>query len=274
MDARYRHKMPDMNFRPAPPPAATVCQVADRIGHLLADRVRQYDIHCRLADAMGNALAKKLLAQHRMRTKRVMAAPGAVSDPSGFDDGAMSERGVWTTDAVDRDGEVVVTTGADLSDFEINPVVFVDHRSPNHPWPIAKAAGPHGRCTAQVEAHRITGTIFYSQSDPQAVQFYYLAREGILRGYSIGFQPTVEPVPLPVTKHNPRPGYRFDKWKLLELSKVGLPSNPYAVTLTAPAAAQARSFLDKGRIADDPILPAVRKYLEAVAQPRRAAMAW
>ena len=224
----------------------------------------------RRAPALGFAFAAK--------DKLAISTAGASVLENGFDDAKLCERGVISLETPDRVGDVVVSAGGDWTDFAKSPSVFFNHQSEWLPIPIGQACDPEDperRCTIQPEPGRILATTYYARSIPEGAQFYAMSKEGILRGYSIGFDPLTEPVRLPATSDNPNPGFRYDRWRGLEYSKVGLPCHPGAVTLAEPAAERLRDLLDAGKIAGERINPLVRKsLLPLAAKPRGVWRGW
>lgn len=158
------------------------------------------------------------------------------------------ERGQFTarisTDALDRDGEIVVPGGCNSKEYERNPVVFWNH----------DANMPIGKCVALKREERwITATAkFAKRPDDYVGEFFpdfarAMVEQGIVKGVSIGF------IPLPDGGRHPTKGDRekwgdgiqwvHSKWKLLEFSLAPLQSNPEALVLAVGKG------LDRGRLA-------------------------
>lgn len=121
---------------------------------------------------------------------------------------------VGTTGNLDRHGDTVNPDGWILENFLKNPVIFVNHNS----WslPIGKAIN-----VEKVE----NGLIFdiqFSKTLPKATEVWGLVEEGIMKAWSVGF----------IVLDWGRPGdeYTIMKQELLELSIVGLPANPDAMS--------------------------------------------
>ena len=149
-----------------------------------------------------------------------------------------SERAVVmsiTTDAIDRDGEVMLPKGAVLKDFKKNPVVQWVHDYDKPPVGTAAWIKPteHGIASKVVYARR-PATL------PEAVEWFPdtlldLNRQNVLRGASIGFVPLKSHAPTP-KEIRANPDWAeihrvHDKWLLLEFSLVPIPSNPDALVL-------------------------------------------
>lgn len=121
---------------------------------------------------------------------------------------------VGTTGNLDRHGDTVNPDGWILENFLKNPVIFVNHNSWN--LPIGKAIN-----VEKVE----NGLIFdiqFSKTLPKATEVWGLVEEGIMKAWSVGF----------IVLDWGRPGdeYTIMKQELLELSIVGLPANPDAMS--------------------------------------------
>ena len=130
---------------------------------------------------------------------------------------------VITTKQVDRDGEVVIPRGIDVTNYRKNPVVFFNHRSHNDP--------PVGRnLDMQVSDDEVTAITQFAgveQMHPQAEMLYRLYRDGFMKSWSVGFRVSKES-PQPVMAGQTR--RTILEWDLLEYSAVGIPANPGAVT--------------------------------------------
>jgi HK97 family phage prohead protease len=158
------------------------------------------------------------------------------------------ERGQFTarisTDALDRDGEIVVPGGMNSKEYERAPVVFWNH---DRNMPI-------GQCVALKREERwITATAqFATRPENWEGQWFpdfakAMVEQRIIRGVSIGF------VPLPDGGRHPTKGDRekwgdgitwvHSKWKLLEFSLAPLQANPEALVLAVGKG------LDRGRLA-------------------------
>jgi HK97 family phage prohead protease len=141
---------------------------------------------------------------------------------------------VITTDAIDRHKEVVLPGGIDTAAYRKNPVVLWSHNSSfGHDLP------PIGKCLWIKPTGDKRGLVAKTQfaRDDFSQNIFDLFREGILRGFSIGFQPVVEDMSPPTTKElRERPEWAavrciYRKSSLLEYSAVSIPANPEALAL-------------------------------------------
>ena len=126
---------------------------------------------------------------------------------------------VGSTEAQDRDGEIIRASGWDLKNYKKNPVFMWahDYRSP----PIGKALN------VKKEDGRLTFEIKFA--DAETYQFadtiYRLYKGGFLNATSVGFMPKE----WTDGDGKEAPSRTFTKQELLELSAVPVPSNPEAL---------------------------------------------
>lgn len=135
-----------------------------------------------------------------------------------------------TTEAVDRDREVVIAKGIDLTHYNANPIVLL-----NHDWkglPLGKALWikDHGNGLTAKTQYAKRPAEHAGEWIPESV--YSLIKQDMLPGKSIGFIPLEHRSPdkseiaaRPELKNAKR---LITKAALLEYSVVGVPSNPEA----------------------------------------------
>ena len=146
-----------------------------------------------------------------------------IKDPD-IDEGERAVISAISTEAVDRDHEVMLLKGVDLKWYKRNPVVMYGHNY--SALPVGKNAWirkDKGRLMAK--------TVFASaEANPIAENIYQLFKEKILRSWSVGF--------IVLESREPKED-EFDgqdvrrvitKWVLLEYSAVPIPSNMEALT--------------------------------------------
>src|SRR3990167_877480 len=123
-----------------------------------------------------------------------------------------------TTDAVDRERDVLSAAGWKLDHYLKNPVVLWahDYRQP----PIARA-----REIVSTE-HGLSSLAEFPPKGvhPFADTIYDLLKGGFLNSASVGFNPTKPPV-----YNEERKGYDYAEQELLEFSVVPVPANPEAL---------------------------------------------
>ena len=132
------------------------------------------------------------------------------------DPAALVIRSVISTSEPDRAGDVVVPSGMrNLDEFMRNPVVL---------WAHQRTLPPVGVCRRlEIQGDRIVAETQFAKGVPFAEDVFRLYEQGILRAWSIGFEP------VRVTPQ--RRGLRYDEWNLLEYSAVPVPENPRALTV-------------------------------------------
>lgn len=125
-----------------------------------------------------------------------------------------------STSSIDRAGDIVEPSGADVANFMKNPVVLA-----NHDYSIENIIG---RATSiKIQSDGLTATTQFHDKGLGADAFE-LVNTGFARAWSIGFRPT-EHESMKDDKGSFK-GFRFTKWELLEYSLVAIPANPDAVS--------------------------------------------
>ena len=133
-----------------------------------------------------------------------------------------------STDAIDRDGEVVVPRGIDKTHFQKNPVVLWAHDY--RTMPIGKALW-----TKRTDDGRRFLALTQFNHSPLGEAIFRLYQSGDLNAFSIGFQvldwsaPTEKEI-----KERPELEtckYMLRKTSLLEYSAVPVPANPEALVM-------------------------------------------
>lgn len=140
---------------------------------------------------------------------KYMSAP-VVLDP------ALGERQIMVVASdptLDRTKDVMRPEGCVLDNYQNNPIVLASH-DPTQPIGSAKAAIRNGRVEALID-------FAPAGISAKADEFCGLAKAGVLRAVSVGFDP-IEYQP------NKAGGYDYNKWELMELSVVAVPANPGA----------------------------------------------
>jgi len=134
---------------------------------------------------------------------------------------------VISSDAVDRDGEVVSPRGMKKKNFSGNPVVMKNHDYSS--LPIGKALW------VKADGNKVLSKYRVSDATQEARDVFGLLQDGTLKAHSIGFISHYKSKP--TTKEiNERPDLADAKlihrdWSLHEFSVVGVPCNPEALAL-------------------------------------------
>lgn len=136
-------------------------------------------------------------------------------------------RAIVSTEARDRDRDIIRQAGWELSNFLANPLLLASHdyyslRSVIGQWESMEV----------VNGPRMEGVARYliGQGNEEADWAYKLAENG-LAAYSVGFIPK----DFKQFKDGDGYGYEFTRQELLEVSHVSVPSNPQALQLMAKA---------------------------------------
>lgn len=130
--------------------------------------------------------------------------------------GATTYTVVASTEGLDRDRDTIRASGWRLENFMLNPVILLghDHKAP----PVARAVDvkvKEGQLVLEIE--------FPPQGVyPAADMARTLVAQGFLRGASVGFNGLR-------SKPNDDGGTDYLEQELLEVSLVGIPSNPLAL---------------------------------------------
>ena len=124
-----------------------------------------------------------------------------------------------STEALDRQNDVMVASGAQLSNYKRNPVVL---------WAHQYATPPIGRNLWIKRPKDKPGLLAKTQfaNTEFADEIFQLYKEQFLNAWSVGF------VPLETKDaEDGGNGRRIEKWDLLEYSAVPVPANPEALQL-------------------------------------------
>lgn len=120
---------------------------------------------------------------------------------------------IASTNAIDRQGEVIDPAGWELKRFMDNPVILWAHNYSE--LPIGKAIKTY----VDERGLIVDGVFASAEANPKAQQVRTLYEEGMLTAVSVGF------IPLE------RNGSLITKSELLEISFVPVPANPEALSL-------------------------------------------
>jgi len=176
----------------------------------------------------------------RRLTKDFAPSGPPVPATLNVDKGRMAVTLVISHRSRDREGDILEPSGLDLTNYALNPVVYLDHAK-QFTLPIGRAMTPDGRLTVRAERDRVVATTYFSQTLREAEQVFHLIAEGMMPGASVGFAPRpggVEPLD--------GSGRRYTDWELLEYSHTAIPMNPRCVEVL-------RSRLSAGKIAGRPM---------------------
>jgi hypothetical protein len=153
--------------------------------------------------------------------------------PASWDPKARSARFVMSAEVEDRDRDIIIQAGLDLTEFMKNPVAPFAHRSTD--FPIGVWTDIEKLLTARPKRHEGTLNLVPEGTDGVADRLAFHIAAGSIRACSVGFVPrTVERREVPEGANKIfSPGYRILEAELVECSPVSIPSNPAALAKSA-----------------------------------------
>lgn len=179
-----------------------------------------------------------------------------ISSPA-IDPGDMSVTATINTPAIDRDDEVILPSGVDVTNYTTNPVVLWEHGWGGIDTPIAKCEDQQGNLALEMSETEIVGTAYFTDRDMTSYQIFSLIDAGIIRATSIH----VLPRPNTAQFKNLEDGRRivvFPDTEMVEWSFGRIGVNPEAV----------RKICDDRKIAGEKIAESLLKSLSRFAAPR------
>ena len=138
-----------------------------------------------------------------------------------------------STNAVDRDGDVLLPAGLDAKEFRENPVMLFGHdqnKLPIGTWTRLEkqsdAIIAHGTLATRPPQHPMT-----EEWGPDTI--LHLIREGVIRAVSVGFMigEHREPTTKDVSRYGDSVRRIVSKWRLVEVSIVPIPANQDALIM-------------------------------------------
>jgi hypothetical protein len=165
---------------------------------------------------------KLLSGDDEIKIAADILTPLSVTEARSLSDQSHTARQRWlkiATSDIDRAGDELMIEGVVTNNFERNPQFLWQHGMTDEPVHTI------GRIVRLLQR----GTALYALAEyaPREIselagRIHDLDMAGLLPPNSVGFQP-LEWGP------NAHGGVRFTKWELIEVSKVELPCNPYAI---------------------------------------------
>ena len=130
---------------------------------------------------------------------------------------------IASTEAVDRDGDIIRVAGWDLKDFKAHPVLLSSHNYRS----LTSVIGLWEKM--EVKGKRLIGTakFFLDDGNVEAEAGFKLIEKG-LGAFSVGFKPDWSKV-VELDPDKFMGGLEFNGQQLLEVSQVTIPSNPEAL---------------------------------------------
>lgn len=136
-------------------------------------------------------------------------------------------RAIVSTEAKDRDGDIIRQSGWDLKRFQKHPILLVDHNYAD----ITKEIGKWE--SMKINGNTMVGEAryFIGKGNEVADWAYFLAADEQMAAFSVGFLPDWEKATEIAGGDDAWPHYEFNGQELLEVSQVTVPSNPEALQL-------------------------------------------
>ena len=146
------------------------------------------------------------------------------------DPAARTFSAMITTDALDRDAEVVLPTGMDKRDFMNNPVLLWMHDAQQ---PIGRILALYRQDNGWAMDAQIAPRPQGFQGDWRPDAVWGLLQAGVLRGVSIGFLPTDSrpPSKKDIETYGQSVRRVITRYRLCEVSLVSVPANQEALVL-------------------------------------------
>lgn len=149
------------------------------------------------------------------------------SELKSFDDEKRSFEAIASSEAIDRDGDILTLDGWDFKNFKKNPVLLWAHDA--YSLPIGKVAD----VWIDGKFMKFRPEFMSKELNPFAEQVYQMYKAGFLRSFSVRFDPSkwedITPEKTPKQGEIVRYGRRYLKKELLEISCVNIPANPQAI---------------------------------------------
>lgn len=181
---------------------------------LITQTLKLKDVYPDKAKALAEQMGKS-------EDELLFVRKGLVAEDLSFSEGERAAVSYITTAGVDRDSEIVDPAGADLSDYQKNPVVLWCHDYKQ--LPLGK------NMWIKSDANGLVAKTQYAKHD-MAEKVYEYRKDGFPLAQSIGFMP-VEWTDFNPGQHPKGARREYTKWKLLEYSDVPVPANPEAVNI-------------------------------------------
>lgn len=190
------------------------------------------------------------------RTKDALALSSRGAQLTDVDETLAKASAIITTINQDREDDVVVPDGIDLTAYAQNPVVLWDHGKaegyPEAQMPLGMSEA-EGHLCVYVHSDHVAADCYFHQKTKLSAQVCELVMKRWIRAASIGFKPGQ------ATRIHGTNGHRFDTVEMLEWSWA-------PVGVNADAISRAMSL---GRLAGEPMVPCLVKSFTPYVLPRR-----
>ena len=159
-----------------------------------------------------------------MTTRGTWRAKVIAAETKVVDAEAGLVRAVVSTEAADRDGDILRVAGWDLAHFNAHPILLADHnyasiRAQIGEWVSMEVTGKHLEGVAQY---------YIGEGNADADWGFKLAGKG-RAAFSVGFSPDMDKAKEIKGGHGMFPSFEFNGQELLEVSHVTVPANAEAL---------------------------------------------
>lgn len=162
--------------------------------------------------------------------------------PASYDKEARTARFTMSTEEPDRDNDIVVQLGMDLTNFLKNPQGLLFHNSRS--WPVGLWSDVEVKSSGRPK--RTEGTFNFLPADgpiKEVDQAAWMVEHGALRAVSIGFMP--KEIEYRDEEARWSGGYLFLESELYECSLVPIPANPSAMVKDVGSPSLAKEFIEE-----------------------------
>jgi HK97 family phage prohead protease len=175
--------------------------------------------------------------------------------------------GLVSTTAIDRDDEVLLPEGCRMANYVKNPILLWQH-DPHMPIGTGDRAGIKATQDGIRIAYRLAKRPDWYEGEFFPDYVRALIADGVLKGLSVGFRPLEGGIrnasAKDVERFGPEVRRVINKWELLEVSVVSIPSNP-----DAHIAAITKQYAERRQTEAPVVAP---KSVQIAPQPKRVSI--
>ncbi len=215
----------------------------------ITQRMKLKDAYPDFGQAFPDVSLDKLEKKYGLKEENLQfVRKGLTASDLRFDEDERAVISTITTNAKDRDNEIVDPAGAILDDYNKNKVVLFGHD--HHSLPIGKNAW------IKTNKKGLVAKTIYANHE-KADEIYQYRKDGFPLAQSIGFIPLEwinyeDGDKSPEAKNGVR--RKYTKWMLLEYSDVPVPSNPEAVAIAVSKALITEDDIEDYNVDKDEII--------------------
>ncbi len=159
------------------------------------------------------------------------SSPDSLMVEGSANDAEMTIDFVVVTDAVDREGDIIIPSGCleYIDEFKANSAFLLEHNALEQ---IGTCRNKSGDFKFRVEDHRIVATNHYNRlplrGERLSEEIYRLTKAGVFIGASPGFLP----IRAKKRGYGKADGYQYDAWRLTEISQTSQPVQQESLRLS------------------------------------------